>query len=310
MRQLAIGYALSDRSEAAGLLNIADAIKDAGGAAVNMDWTQYRFPMDVKGVDRPDIFLAYGDRREQLIAASIMHALEVPIAHVHGGEYTLGSLDNRSRWALSAMASVSFAATKQAEAGLCGLNDLTWHRNTVCWTGAPSLDDIEPTAGETHPFILCTLHPSQDRDGRPETYTHVFQALAKFGAHVVFTAPNREPGRDFIENHIQHYVENRDAEYIPCMGVEKYREHMSRCMMMVGNSSSGIIEAPSFGCPVINIGDRQHLRVGGDNVVWATPSYPEILRLMRTPPPRKLYDNPYRKNGRAAQEIARVLCAK
>jgi len=264
-----------------------------------------------------DLLLLLGDRYETLAAAVAAVPLRLPIAHIHGGETTEGALDDALRHAITMLSHLHFAATEEYAARIVAMGEEAW-RVTV--SGAPALDnlallpEIGPAPDEPESFLLATWHPvTLEPERGEEQLEAVLGALADVGLPVVFTHPNADPGRAYILRAVERFAAERDdVQVISSLGTEKYFRLMARDSAMVGNSSSGIIEAASFELPVVNVGSRQRGRSHGVNVLDVPPERQAVAAAIRravTPEFRaglRGLPNPY-GDGRASERIAEVL---
>jgi len=244
--------------------------------------------------DWPDMVLLTGDRFEMLAVASALVPLNIPLCHLHGGEISAGAIDDAIRHALTKFSHLHFTATEEAAARLRQLGEEPW-RITV--SGAPALDNLQsvpvipqealaadlgfPALADGEP-ILVTLH-AETRDGASpaQLATAVLGALSSVDAPLVFTHPNADPGGRMILSEIEAFCAGRDnACVVESLGTERYFSLMKIASVMVGNSSSGLIEAPSFGLPVVNVGDRQQGRQRGVNVVDCSATESDVRAAM------------------------------
>lgn len=228
---------------------------------------------------RPDLLLAMGDRFEMHAAVLAAVPFGIPIAHIHGGEVTTGAIDDALRHGISKFAHLHFPATADYADRLRRLGEEPW-RITV--SGAPSLDNlagvrlldraelatrlnvpVEPSA------LLVTYHPTTlEQDRIPAQIEALLDALRRCGRPILFTLPNADPGGRLIAARIREFAAREaDAYVVDNLGTQTYFSAMNAVAAMVGNSSSGIIEAASFGLPVVNIGSRQDGRARNRNVV-------------------------------------------
>lgn len=273
---------------------------------------------------RPDLMVVLGDRFEMHAAALAALPFRIPVAHVHGGELTAGAMDDALRHSITKLAHLHFVSTDVYRRRVEQLGEEAW-RITV--SGAPSLDNVreirissvdqlERQVGmklEPRP-LLVTFHPETLASRTPlEQISELVAALDRLGRPVVFTGTNADPGGDEIARAIASYVAGHDdARIIQHLTTAGYFGMMQCAAAMVGNSSSGIIEAASFELPVVNIGGRQEGRVRGRNVVEAradrrdihdvvqravSPGFREALRGMA---------NPYGTGDASRQIVARL----
>lgn len=237
----------------------------------------------------PDLVVALGDRFEMLASALAAVPMNLPIAHIHGGEITEGALDDAFRHALTKISHLHFPAAEPYARRLRQMGEEPW-RITV--SGAPGLDTLLATPpldgdafaaltglpGDTAP-ILVTLHPSPRESGAPTAQVDaLLPALAGCGRPLLFTRPNADPGGRAIAAAIERFVAGRDdAVLVASLGIAGYRTALGRAAAMVGNSSSGVIEAPSFALPAVNIGRRQDGRLRAGNLVDVPEATPAAL---------------------------------
>ena len=229
--------------------------------------------------NRPDILMVLGDRFEMLAAAAASLPFTIPIAHIHGGESTEATIDESIRHSLTKMSHLHFASTEVYARRIVQMGEEPW-RVTV--SGAPSLDNIGGfrlwSAAELErrysldlsvPTLLATFHPvTLEYEQTASHMTELLSALETARMPVVFTYPNADTGNHTIISMVEDFVaRNRDARLVVNMGTEGYFSLMSHASALVGNSSSGMIEAASFELPVVNVGNRQAGRIRPRNVI-------------------------------------------
>jgi UDP-hydrolysing UDP-N-acetyl-D-glucosamine 2-epimerase len=229
---------------------------------------------------RPDVLLVLGDRVEMLAAGVAALPLTIPVAHLHGGESSAGVIDDAARHALTKLSHLHFAATEQAARRIVQLGEEPWR---VVVSGAPALDAITeflpltdgqlaergvPVRGD---FLLVTYHPVTLRQEQTrEGLLCVLAAVEQSGLDAAFTYPNMDAGhRDVIDAVERFAASSERYTVVRNLGAQAYYTLMSRAAAMVGNSSSGIIEAASFRLPVVDVGDRQRGRLRAANVIHA-----------------------------------------
>jgi UDP-hydrolysing UDP-N-acetyl-D-glucosamine 2-epimerase len=228
---------------------------------------------------RPDILVLVGDRFEILAAACAALALRVPIAHVHGGETTEGAFDEQIRHAVTKMAHLHFAAAEPYARRIVAMGEEPWR---VHVSGAPGLDNLAtvPVLSRAETMValgltvdavplLATWHPvTLDRHDSSDGLEGLLSVLFGRNEPVVFTVPNADDGRGSIVARIEAFcASNPRARLHTALGTRLYFNAMRHAAAMLGNSSSGIIEAPSFALPVVNIGTRQRGRLRAANVI-------------------------------------------
>jgi UDP-hydrolysing UDP-N-acetyl-D-glucosamine 2-epimerase len=273
---------------------------------------------------RPDIVVLLGDRFEMLAAAVAALPFALPVAHIHGGEASEGAMDNQIRHAITKLAHLHFASAPEHGMRIAAMGEEDWRIHVV---GAPGLDRLR-TVGllsrdevaaalglpPERPWLLVTFHPVTLE--HEDTVRHVDELLAALDAvdaTLVMTYPNADTaGRTIVERVETFAARTPRARIFRNLGDRLYLSLLKHADAMVGNSSSGLIEAPSFALPVVNVGSRQRGRLRGGNVVDVAPRCDDIVRGIRTalaPELRRRLDgqpNPY-GDGRAAARIVAVL---
>ncbi len=273
---------------------------------------------------RPDILLVLGDRFEMHAAALAALPFNIPVAHIHGGEVTQGAMDDALRHSITKLSHLHFVSTAEYARRVAQLGEEPW-RITV--SGAPSLDNLRamtlPTRAQLEAQfnfslqpapLLVTFHPVTLEFEQTEWQIgELMAALDELRLPVIFTMPNADTRNGIIRQHIAEYVRAHPSAWsIENFGTQNYFGVMQFAAAMVGNSSSGIIEAPSFKLPVVNIGTRQKGRVRAANMIdvgYARAEIEEgIGRALNSEFRRRLSDlkNPYEYGG-AATIIAERL---
>lgn len=239
---------------------------------------------------QPDIVLVVGDRFEILAATTAALAVRIPVAHCHGGELTFGAIDDAIRHAITKMSHLHFVSTVQYEKRILQLGE---EKERVRIVGALGLENIKQQLISKAAFeekigrsladqnFIITYHP-ETLSGRSveEQMTALFESLDQFPkALLIFTQPNADHQGRLINQKIKAYVSaNKErAVFFPTLGTKAYLTALSLVDLVIGNSSSGIIEAPSFETPTINIGDRQKGRIQASTVI-NTPSEAKAIQ--------------------------------
>lgn len=226
----------------------------------------------------PDLVFILGDRWEMLPVACAASMLQIPIVHHSGGDITQGSADNQTRYALTALAHLHMVALPQHRERLLRMGEEDWR---VSITGEPALTalagyaqavpDVHKRLGlqPGEPFVLATFHPTSFEPASPQRQVELFlQCLDAVPGAIVLTAPNPDTGSDLFLKSLQAYASARPHVHLhQSLGPQTYYAAMAQARFMIGNSSSGLWEAPSFRLPVVNIGPRQRGRTHGDNVL-------------------------------------------
>ena len=276
---------------------------------------------DVFARNRPDLLVVMGDRFDMYAAALAALPFKIPVAHLHGGEVTHGAIDEALRHSLTKLSHLHFVATKDSARRVIQLGEKPWR---VTHSGAPALDalDTMPRLSRQElekrfnlrldqPPLLVTFHPVtlQYEDTEQQT-AELLAAIEASGEPAVFTAPNADTAGRQVRAMIERFVaENPRAQFVENLGQQGYFSMMREARAMVGNSSSGIIEAASFGLPVVNVGERQGGRFRGANVIDVGCGREEIregIARALTPDFRaaaQAMQNPYRAPERTAAAL-------
>ena len=229
---------------------------------------------------RPDLMLLTADRYEMLAPASVALALRIPIAHIEGGEISEGAIDDAVRNALTKMSHLHFTPTEQARDRVIAMGEQAWR---VHRTGAPSIDylthmqlmdsaELERHLGHSlkPPVLVVAYHPltlSQDTLIEADAF---FSALQRLSGQVVFCFPNADAGSRQIIERARNHCESATNAYLHVnLPPEIYWSLLACADVMLGNSSSGIMETPSLGLPCVNVGDRQRGRQRAANIIDA-----------------------------------------
>lgn len=247
-------------------------------------------------VDGPpaDLVLILGDRFEAVAAGLAMVPLGIPVGHISGGSITEGAIDDVFRHCLTKIAAIHFCDLPRFARRI---HDMGEPPERIVTTGALGLDAFRTAtihdfdefatrfglAGLKPGFVLGTLHPESRRPEatRPMAEAMV-GALVETGLHAVITYPNADPGSDQIIEVIEDAAARHPQLHcVRAFGADWYPTAMAHAGTMVGNSSGGIIEAASFGLPVVDIGDRQKGREHGPNVVHCGRDRVAILEAIR-----------------------------
>ena len=238
---------------------------------------------------RPDILVVLGDRFEMHAAALAALPFKLPVAHIHGGELTLGAIDDALRHSITKLSHLHFVSTQEYARRVIQMGEDPWR---VVVSGALSLDNLQDVQlldrehfatkfGIALPpdFLLVTYHPvTLEYEQTEWQIGELLVALHEVGLPILFTMPNADTGGRVIRQKIAAYVaSNADSFAVENLGIQGYFSVMALASAMVGNSSSGIIEAASFKLPVVNIGTRQSGRVRGINVIDANYHFKDIM---------------------------------
>lgn len=219
---------------------------------------------------KPERVFILGDRWEMLAVATAAAMLQLPIIHHSGGDITQGSADNQTRYALTSLAHLHLVALEEHRKRLLAIGEESWR---VITTGEPALTQLSIRIPEKpqEPFVLATFHPTSFDTLPPEQQIEVFlRALHAIPERILLTAPNPDAESALFLAKLKAYAaKNPRVDLHENLGAERYYAAMATASYMIGNSSSGLWEAPSFRLPVVNIGARQQGRVHGANVIHA-----------------------------------------
>jgi len=243
---------------------------------------------------RPDVLLVLGDRFEMHAAALATVPFQIPVAHIHGGEVTHGAIDDSLRHAITKYSHLHFPSTQAHADRIRQLGEERW-RITV--SGAPALDNLRQvpmlSVAELEdrvrlplpaPPLLVTYHPVTRQYEQSESQVvELLSALAGRTGPMVVTRPNVDSGHSVIAGHFEQFCRDRpNVQLVDNLGTQGYFSLMNVASAMVGNSSSGIIEAASFRLPVVNIGIRQTGRPRSANVIDVDCTAAEISSAIET----------------------------
>ncbi|MBL4907509.1 MAG: UDP-N-acetylglucosamine 2-epimerase (hydrolyzing) [Sneathiella sp.] len=284
----------------------------------------------------PDIFVVYADRFEGFAAIIAASQMNIPVAHIEGGDITEGgALDDSVRHAMTKLAHIHFTTNQQASNRLLAMGEEDWRVHTA---GFPAIDMIlngeveDPQVLEkkynldqSRPVILFTQHSItteyEEAEKQLGPSLRALEKLANEGIDVIVTFPNNDVGGFTITEYIERFFTNTPTNMMLHKSLGRYNyhgilalsKHPSWRVVCAGNSSSGIKETPIFGCPTVNIGSRQQGRLRGDNVIDANYDEGEIYQAIH----KALFDESFREQcrntenpyggGEAGKTIAEAL---
>lgn len=272
---------------------------------------------------KPDLILVLGDRFEILAAVTAALFYKIPVAHLHGGEITEGAYDDSIRHAVTKMSHLHFTSTEEYRQRVIQLGESP---ERVFYSGAIGIDNIKHLnllskaelenslgfriEGKT---VLVTYHPvTLDKVSGAEQIDNLLESLDRIPElRIIFTLPNSDTdGRIIIQKISEFVAKNKERSMaLPSLGQLRYLSALQYVDAVVGNSSSGILEVPSFGKPTLNIGNRQKGRIAAGSVVNCGIGKEEIESglkevLFKTEP--LSFKNPYEKIG-TADQILQVI---
>lgn len=295
--------------------NGAAMAKSMGITTMNMAQTLDRI--------KPDILLILGDRVEMLAAASTAIIMNIPVAHIHGGEVT-GTVDESIRHAITKLSHIHFPANEDSKERILKLGEREEHI-FVC--GAPGLDYIHNTKLlerseflnrfnlKDEKILLLTQHPvTTERDKVESQIRETMEAIVSFGMQTIITYPNSDNGgREIIKVIDEYRGKYEFLRVFKNLSQVEYLSLVNTCDVMIGNSSSGIIEAPSFKLPVVNIGTRQNGRLRACNVIDVDYGKENVAQGIN----KALYEEGFKKelqectnpygHGKSGKRIAKIL---
>jgi len=278
---------------------------------------------DLLGGMRPDLMVLIADRYEMLAPASVALALRIPIAHIEGGEISEGAIDDAVRNALTKISHIHFTSTEKAQARVISMGEEPWR---VHRAGAPSLDHL--VKRKLHPraelearlgialqekALLVAYHPVTLLEDTNEEADALFAALLKTEGQILFCYPNADAGSRSLIERAKAFLANRENGHIfTNLDALTYWSLLAQVELLLGNSSSGIMETASFALPTINIGVRQKGRERALNVIDVSPMAEKILAAIHRARSGEFLEslagmtNPY-GDGDAAERIIGVL---
>jgi len=278
---------------------------------------------DILGAMRPDLLLLIADRYEMLAPASVALALRIPVAHIEGGEISEGAIDNAVRNALTQMSHLHFTPTEQSCRRVIAMGEEEWR---VHRTGALSLDNLRRSKLLTReqvesrleidlarPSIVVAYHPVTLLRDTVEEADALFAALDALDEQLLFCYPNPDAGsRKLIARTKALLARRGNGSLYTNLDFLTYWSLLKYVTLVLGNSSSGIMETASLALPTVNVGMRQQGRERARNILDAAPRADDILAKVRkawSAEFRKSLDgmtNPY-GDGHASEKIVRVL---
>lgn len=291
------------KSMGIGLISFADALEDL----------------------KPDLLVVLGDRYEILCVTSAALVARIPVAHIHGGEATEGSIDEAIRHSITKMSHIHFVASNTYQKRVIQLGE---QPDTVFNVGGLGIDNIlklnildKQELEQSIDFklrkrnFLITFHPvTLESNTSEEQMNQLLDALSSFKeTGFIFTMPNSDTHGRILFSMINKFVqENRNAKSFTSLGQLRYLSCIKHVDLVIGNSSSGIIEVPSFKKPTINIGDRQKGRIKADSIIDCHPEKESIVYSIMKAFSNDFQEsikktiNPYGEGG-ASAKIVKIL---
>ncbi len=272
----------------------------------------------------PDMVILLGDRYEIFMAAAAAMMHGIPIAHIHGGELTMGAFDDSIRHAVTKMSYLHFTSTEEYRRRVIQLGEEPSRVYNVGALGIEVMRGISVLSPGTlekmlgislnKPYILAAFHPvTLEKSAAPEhQIASLLETLDNFPEFsVIFTGSNGDAGGRTINNKVRDYVKTRkDAFFFHSLGSLAYLSLMKYSRILIGNSSSGILEAPFYKIASVNIGDRQMGRVKPDSVIDCRNEKESMISAVREALSYRWEEdksnNPYENNGTSNRIITIV----
>lgn len=274
---------------------------------------------------KPDILIVLGDRYETLAVCCAAMNMRIPIAHLYGGETTEGAIDESVRHAITKMSHLHFTSTEEYRKRVIQLGESP---DRVFQVGAIGIENILKTELLSKmeleenlefkldkPFAVVTFHPvTLEENNVKEQFEELLTTCDMHKElNYIFTKANADANGRIINELIDEYVKEHDNTIaFVSLGMLRYLSTLRYCAMVIGNSSSGLIEAPSFGIPTINIGDRQKGRLQSDSVINCSTEVTEINKAIELAQSSEFCEkarktiNPY-GDGNSSDKIVNVI---
>ncbi len=241
-----------------------------------------------------DMVLLLGDRYETLAVACAAVNARIPIAHMHGGEITEGAVDDAFRHAITKMSYLHFTSTEAYRKRVIQMGENPDRVFNVGSTGIENIENVDLLSRDelsqelgmnlSKDYAVVTFHPvTLENYTAEEQINELLEAIDEFSdMSFIITKANADQNGRIINSILEKYAEDHiNARVYDSLGMRRYLSALKYASMVIGNSSSGIIEAPSFRIPTVNIGDRQKGRVRADSVIDCKPCKPQKLDIIK-----------------------------
>lgn len=282
---------------------------------------------DIVAREKPDWLLVLGDREESLATAAVGAYMNIPVAHICGGDRVVGNIDDSVRHAVTKLAHLHFPTTKENGERILKMGEEPWRVKVV---GNPALDSIrnQPCLSyaeinmrlgtnlkENEPFILLIKHPLSSEVEKAQTQMETtLQAVAELGIKTIIIYPNSDAGSFGMITEIERYTATYSfMKAFKTLPRDIFVNLQRKAALLLGNSSCGLLEAPFLKLPVVNVGNRQQQRQHAENIIFVPHDKESIKAAIN----RALYDesfknlckncnNPY-GDGYSGERIARII---
>ncbi|KAF0135225.1 MAG: UDP-N-acetylglucosamine 2-epimerase [Candidatus Saganbacteria bacterium] len=295
----------------------------------NMSYYGYALGRGIKGFAnklsmlKPHLLVVFGDRLEPLAATLAAALLQIPIVHIHGGDKTdSGHIDESIRHAITRFANIHIPATKGHAARLLAMGEESWRIFRVGSLGLDSIIETETSKDSLRKLginlkekiIVCLFHSVHlEKNNAGRQMREIMGAIKELKMQTVIIYPNNDPGSKDIIAEIEKNKKLPFVKVFPSLCHPEYISLLRYADVLIGNSSSGILEAPTLKLPVINIGSRNMGREHGKNVIFVAARKQLIIYATK----KALFDNVFRREvqncqnpygkGEASEQIVRVL---
>lgn len=274
----------------------------------------------------PDMVVILGDRYEMFAAATAAMIHRIPIAHIHGGELTLGAIDDAIRHSITKMSTLHFTSTEEYRRRVIQMGEAPENVFHVGALGVENIraqnlmnrEELSKSIGFSlnKPYVMATFHPvTLENNTAGEQFENLLAALDRFPEYrIIFTKANADTDGRIINRKIDRYVEQNSSRALSyaSLGMLRYLSALNYCEMVIGNSSSGITEAPSFRIPTVNIGNRQLGRIRAESVIDCGNSIEDICmaiekaKTLKEEGVLRNTENPYEKSGTSKRIFSEI----
>lgn len=274
----------------------------------------------------PDLLIVLGDRYETLAVATVAMNQRIPIAHLYGGEATEGLIDESIRHSITKMSYLHFTSTEEYRKRVIQLGESPLRVFNVGAIGIENIKQNEYMSKHDlskslnlsldRPYAVVTFHPvTLEHHSSESQIVELLKAISKHDEmNFIFTKGNSDAHGRIINSMIDEFVKGKEnCVAVTSLGLKRYLTAIRHCHMVIGNSSSGIIEVPSFKAPTINIGDRQKGRIQADSIINCTPDYDSILTAIDKAndfefrEKIQLVNNPYEKENTTSSIVSIIV---